>query len=201
MGAVRFTETMTGFVAPDAVDPATGYASGRRAGRACTFRLTIVIPDVAAHLADDDTWATATGWIDGEQFGGRQPVVDGRFRLFDPVADPRRRAMRYRLPFHDCAGRPLELVGKKDVGDDPGIDVWSDTTRLSVEIRRGHDTGELEASGVEVVARGILVIKPLDLLKQLSTFRGPPASVAAFLWAFGATLTRLYRRRSARRTP
>lgn len=196
MGAVRFTETMTGYVELDAADPGTGHDTGKRNGHACTFRLTIEVADVAAHMADDDIWATASGWVECDLFGGRHEVEEGRFRLFDPVTDPNRRAMRYRLPFRDEAGEPIELVGRKDVGDDSGIDMWSDTTRLSVEIRAGHDTGELEASTAEVLARGILVIKPLDLAKQMTTFRGSPLSVVAFLRAFATTLARLYGARS-----
>ncbi len=209
--AVRFTETMTGYVMPGAADPGTGYTEGRRHGHACTFHLTIEVDDVAAHLAagsageerldgdpvDRHLWARARGWVECDLFPGRHPVLDGRFRLFDPVADPDRRAMRYQLPFADGAGAELLLVGRKDVADDPGFDVWSDTTRLSVEISRSGAAAEHDD---EVLARGILVITPLALARQLTTFRGSPGAVLTFLRAFGTTLWRLYRPRRHHRS-
>lgn len=197
MSSVRFTETMTGFVALGAESSRAGWHRGKRAESKCTFRLTIEIDDVDSHLADDDDWATATGWVDCDLFGGRHPIEGGKFRLFDPVTDPRRRAMRYRLPFRDGSGQPVELVGKKDVGDDAGFDVWRDTTRLATEIRAGHGTGELEDTTSRILARGVVVITPLALARQMTTFRGTPIALARFFSAFASTLWRLYRGRTA----
>jgi len=197
MSSVRFTETMTGYVALGAENPRAGWHRGKRASSKCTFHLTVRIDDVDVHLADDDTWATATGWVDCDLFGGRHEIEGGEFRLFDPVSDPRRRAMRYRLPFRDGAGELVELVGKKDVGDDTGFDLWRDTTRLATEIRAGHRTGELEETTARVLARGVVVITPLALVKQMTTFRGTPAGLTRFFSAFASTIWRLYRGRAA----
>jgi hypothetical protein len=92
--------------------------------------------------------------------------------------------MRYRLYFHDAAGNPLTLAGFKDIKDDPGFDVWSDTTTLSVRLLRGHVDAADEA-GAEVSASGILHIYMLDFAKQLTTFRVQGANMAVRAKALG----------------
>lgn len=197
MSSVRFTETMTGFVSLGAETARAGWHRGKRAESKCTFRLTIEIDDVDTHIADDDNWATATGWVDCDLFGGVHEIEGGEFRLFDTVDNPRRRAMRYRLPFRDGAGNLVELVGKKDVGDDAGFDIWRDTTRLATEIRAGHQTGELEDAASRALARGIVVITPFALVRQLTTFRGTPIGLTRFFFVFASTVWRLYRGRAS----
>lgn len=180
--SVRFTEVMRGHVA----------LAGSTDQKSCVFKLTIEVDDVEAHFNDEDHWATAVGWIDCDLFGGQRDVTAGQFKSFDRVADPRRRAMRYRLPFTDAAGNPVEFVGMKDVGDDPGIDIWEDTTTLAVEIRAGHDTGDYEAGTAPVLAAGEIVIEIPDFAEQLTTFRGNPIDIARFLKGFNKTLFEVY---------
>ena len=180
--SVRFTETMKGHVTlTGGDDPAP-----------CKFTLTIEVDDVDAHFADEDHWASATGTVDCDLFGGERPVDAGEFKSFDRVNDPKRRAMRYRLPFTDGAGNAVELVGMKDVGDDEGLDMWADTTTLAVEIRAGHNTGEYEATTAEVLASGEIVIEIVDFAKQLTTFRGNPIDIGKFLAKFNKTLADIY---------
>jgi cholesterol oxidase len=95
--------------------------------------------------------------------------------------------MLYRLWFADGAGNPLTLSGHKNVKDDPGFDLWSDTSTLYTRILAGH----VDAAGegdAEVVAAGILHIHLTDFAHQLTTFRaqGPsPAAEAHGLSLFG----------------
>src|SRR5205823_14850915 len=88
--------------------------------------------------------------------GGVRPVERGTFNLFVEQGDGSDR-MLYRLLFEDGAGRPLTLSGFKVVRDDPGFDLWSDTTTLYTRILAGH----VEAAGgpaAGVVAAGVLRI-------------------------------------------
>jgi len=78
--------------------------------------------------------------------------------------------MLYRLFFSDQAGRPFTLSGHKEIQDDPGLDVWTDTTTLYTRIYHGHVTAEEEATAT-LYGAGILIIYELDFLKQLGTFR------------------------------
>jgi len=93
--------------------------------------------------------------------------------------------MLYRLFFTDKDNRKLTLSGNKDIKDDPGSDVWVDTTTLFTHLLEGHitaaekdikkDSGNSQES---VIASGIINIYFFDFLKQLTTFhtRGPNLS-------------------------
>lgn len=179
---VEFTEVMKGTVAlTDGGDDA-----------ACKFELTISVDDVDAHFDDPAHRGTAVGYVDCDLFGGKREVTDGTFKLFDDVADPKRRAMRYSLPFTDGGGNPVELIGMKDVGDDPGLDLWKDTTTLFTRICSGHGTGIYESTAAPVLAEGVITIAIDDFVEQLSTFRGNPLDVARFVFRFNKTLGEVY---------
>jgi cholesterol oxidase len=73
------------------------------------------------------------------------------------------------------------------VEDDPGFDLWADTTTLFTRILQGH-VGPEEEVQAEVVASGIIQIHLLDFFRQLTTFQteGPtPADRASALARFG----------------
>jgi len=94
--------------------------------------------------------------------------------------------------FTDGAGNPVELVGMKDVGDDPGMDLWKDTTTLFTRICSGHEAGLYEATSNPVLAEGVITIAIDDFVEQLSTFRGNPLDIARFVYRFNQTLGSVY---------
>jgi cholesterol oxidase len=195
-GSVRFTEVMAGYVWPGAPDWVGGWARGRTERSQLAFRLTIAIDDIGAFLRDPRQTATAVGWVEGDAVGGRWPVDRGDFNLFVAAGEPRMRTMLYRLPFRDGQGRAMVLEGHKEVGDDPGFDLWRDTTRLATTVRA--DGPEGSARG-DVLARGILAISPRAFLAQVLTFRGSPMAIARFGVRFATTLCDVYLARSRRR--
>ena len=173
--SLEFTEEMKGFVTLDEGDPQRGYDQGRRDGTGLMFHLTIRTEDVDTFVAQAEHEAAAAGYVDCDAFGGQRPVERGVFNLF--VGDrPDHRKMLYRLFFTDSVGHPLTLSGFKDVRDDPGFDVWRDTSTLFTTIYGGHVQPADEASA-RVVAAGIITIHIPDFAKQLTTFRvsGPGA--------------------------
>ena len=102
------------------------------------------------------------------------PVERGWFNLFVDDADRDRTLMLYRLFFRDGTGQALTLSGFKDIKDDPGFDVWLDTTTLFTRILKGHIDKEQEkaiADDIEIIASGIIHIYFFDFLRQLTTFR------------------------------
>ncbi|MDR7275778.1 GMC oxidoreductase [Catenuloplanes atrovinosus] len=157
---LSFTEEMTGF---------------------CTLRLTVEIDDVFRFVADPDHEARVTGRIDHPLLG-RHEITDGTFRLF-PDEGGTVRHMRYRLPFSD-----LCLVGRKDVHDGPGPDLWPDTTTLHARIET--------VPGGEPIDEGEIAIGRAAFLEQLATVRvtGPrrAAALAAFGRLFAGTLWDVY---------
>ncbi|UZN04654.1 GMC oxidoreductase [Cellulomonas sp. S1-8] len=206
--SVAFTERMTGAFALGETDPHRGAALGRSRRTRLTFVLTITADDVEAFVDDPLHRAEATGHVDCDALGGRLEVSRGWFSLFvHPHGVPGRR-MLYRLWLRDAAGSPLTLVGAKHVEDDPGLDVWADTTTLLVRVLVGHvppppdDTPEEvetvlaaladdavgagpHAAGAEVLGAGVIVIRPQDLARQLTTFRTTGGRGGHTLAAFG----------------
>jgi len=206
--SVAFTERMTGAFALGESDPQRGAALGRSVGSRLTFVLTITAPDVEAFVDDPLHRADATGHVDCDALGGRLDVERGWFELFVHPHGLAGRRMLYRLWLHDAGGSPLTLVGAKHVHDDTGLDVWADTTTLLVRVLAGHvppppadspeqveavlatladdavGAGPL-AAGAEVRGAGVLVIRPQDLARQLTTFRTTGGRGAATLATFG----------------
>jgi predicted acylesterase/phospholipase RssA len=185
--ALQFTEDMKGFVTVGEADYQRGFAQGKRDGTACSFHLTIRVDGVNRFVTDPRHEADATGWIDCAALGGRLPVAAGKFNLLVDDGDPQHRSMYYRLWFTGPDGRPMTLLGFKDVKDDPGSDEWSDTTTLYTRILDGHRTAD-EDGGDKVLAAGVLKLFFADFLKELTTFRidaPTPADRAAAAARFG----------------
>ncbi|TYP88981.1 GMC oxidoreductase [Blastococcus xanthinilyticus] len=185
-----FTEEMKGFVALGEDDSQRGYDRGRAEGTALSFRLTITIEDVTRFLTDPDRAGTAVGHVDCDALGGRLPVERGIFNLFvhtpADLGDTRRARMLYRLLLRDGAGNPVTLSGVKDVHDDPGWDVWRDTSTLFVRLYAGHAESD---EGAALLGSGIITIHLPDFLEQLTTLRatGPePGDAVRALQAFGS---------------
>ena len=133
-----------------------------------------------------------------EQLGGQLPVERGWFNLFVPGSEAGVREMRYRLWLRDITGAPVTLTGFKTVRDDPGLDVWRDTSTLYVTLLAGH----VPPGGAgDVVGAGVLRILPRDFAVQLTTFRasgkGPLGSLAGFGAFFGSSLRDVYLRPAA----
>ena len=200
--AVHFTEEMAGFAALGAPDYAAGYHNGKVAGARLRFHLTIGTHDLDAFVADPQHRCDAMGYVTAPMFGGEHlPVVRGRFHLFAPGQSVGRTVMRYRLWFlAGDDGRLLTLVGFKDVGNDPGLDAWRDTTCLFTRILEGHVEPE-EDDGAPGLARGLILIEPAMFARQLTTFRGHPAAVVRFGWMFVRSLATIYLHRPRPRPP
>lgn len=184
---VRFRETMKGHVRPGETDPGAALGRGGTSGEALEVRLEIVVDGVDRFITRPEHEASASGVVACDAFGGERPVEEGIFNLHVDEGDPRKKRMRYRLHFTDDAGRPLTLSGVKHIEDDPGRDLWSDTTTLFVRILEGR-VGPDEEAGATVVAAGVIRIHLRDFLKQLTTFRATGPTItdrAAALARFG----------------
>jgi cholesterol oxidase len=185
--SLSFTEEMKGFVALDADDPVTGAGLGRQLGQKLMFHLTITAEDVERFVVDPRHLGGATGWVESDMLGGRLPVQRGWFNLFTREGGPGGRRMLYRLHFTDAAGNPLTLVGHKDVHDDPGADVWRDTSTLYVTLHAGHvpPGAPDQPEDGRVVAAGVITIHLPDFLRQLTTFRTEGTRPAYAMEEFG----------------
>jgi len=196
---VQFTEQMKGFVALGESDPITGWRLGRQLGHPFMFELTISVPDVDRFLESNDRLGTATGYVRCELLGGQLAVQRGWFNLFVAADEAATREMRYRLWFHDLGGNPVTMYGFKQVRNDPGLDMWRDTSTLYITLLSGHvPPGEHG----DVAGAGMLRILPQDFARQLTTFRSggrrPVSAVMEFGRYFGNSLRDIYLRPPAR---
>jgi hypothetical protein len=174
---LRFTETMKGFVSRGAHDFEEGFRLGRDSGTELKVYLTVEVDGVNRFVTRPEHDAKITGSVTSSAFGGERDVTEGHFNLFVDQVDASHKRMLYRLFFTDGTGRLLTLTGFKEVRDDPGFDLWRDTTTLYTRILGGH-VAEGNDAGATIVASGIITIHMLDFLKQLTTFHvtGPTLS-------------------------
>lgn len=201
LSTVRFTEEMQGYVTIGAQDFYRGFNEGRENHTPLMAHLTIQVDGIDRFVTDPHHEAHITGYLRCETFGGKLPIEHGIFNLFVDDGDPTCKQMLYRVFFHDSAGHPLTLAGFKTVRDDPGFDVWQDTTTLFTRVLQGHVRPELDADA-EVVAAGIIAIHLGAFLKQLTTFRstgttlaGRAGALARFGRMFAGSLWDVYARR------
>jgi cholesterol oxidase len=184
---LEFTEEMKGHITLGETDYQRGARQGKQDGTFFMFHLTIETDDVEKFVADARHEGTAKGWVSCEALGGKLPVERGMFNLFVDDEDKELTRMLYRLYFADGAGHPLTMSGFKKVKDDPGLDLWPDTSTLYVKLFKGH----VDAAGedaAELVAAGIITIYLLDFARQITTFRthgGSAADQAKALASFG----------------
>jgi hypothetical protein len=185
---LSFTEEMKGFITLDELDFDQGYREGKKNGTDLMFHLTISVDGVNRFVTqpDHDT-NDVVGYIKCAALGsGELPVEKGTFNLFIDDMDPAVKRMFYRLFFRDGQGRPLTLSGFKLIKDDPGLDVWHDTTTLFTRILNGHvSKAEEQAAAADpaklkeiVRGSGIIIIHFFDFLKQLTTFRTEGPSIS-----------------------
>lgn len=179
-GDVEFTEQMKGWVTLGETDPVAGAKRARSLGHAMMFELTITAPRMNSFVTDTMHQGSARGFVRADLLGGDMEVERGWFNLFVELGSARE--MRYRLWIRGAAGAPITLYGFKTVRNDPGLDIWTDTSTLYTTLLRGHVHDGAEG---EVIGAGVLRIKPLDFARQLTTFRAAGEAPLRSLWRFG----------------
>jgi cholesterol oxidase len=182
---LEFTEEMKGYITFGETDYRAAYKKGKDDETAFMFRLTISITDVDRFVEQPEHPGEAAGYIDCEDLGGQRPVERGWFNLFVDADSPQVSKMHYRLHFTDGLGDPRTMIGFKEVRDDPGLDVWEDTSTLYTSIVPGHVPPDQEPDD-DVSAAGILRIQVLDFAQQMTTFRTTGPDVESRRKALGA---------------
>ncbi len=189
---VLFSEVMKGdvqFGASDAEQPPRSSD-----WHPLTLKLNVHLPDVRPE-ADGARAGELSGVVECEAFGGRRPITDGHLRLMG-IGGAGVRTMKYELTFRSGSGQAFLLVGRKDLHDDKGCDLWPDTTTLHTTITSPADDGNAADT---TVAAGAVYITASTLVRMLFTFRthslGPIGSIRAqarFLRFFLGALRSVY---------
>lgn len=197
MSGLTFDERMSGWLGRGELDFHAGLTTGKREETPLAFELHIAIDDVDAFLGDPRRQARAEGWVESPLLGGRRPVLPGStFNLIVEV--PGHRRMLYRLFVEDAAGHPVTVSGFKVIHDDPGFDVWADTTDLRTTLLRGHldEAEEARERPGAVRAAGVVSISRTGFLKLLFGMQGRARDRARFGSAFMGELWKVYGGRS-----
>jgi predicted acylesterase/phospholipase RssA len=145
---VMFNETMKGRFALGVTDPREVAEMPEGEGGTLAIHVTVHIDDIDRFVEDPSHKGVLTGRVDFPPFITQHHASTGVFNLFCPSDDPRMTLMVYELGFRH-EGRDYYLAGHKEVRDDPGIDVWKDTTTLFTTLHEGTDrTGPIVGAGV-----------------------------------------------------
>lgn len=166
--AFQFTETMRGhFSMRERDNFEKAEALGRGDNKPFSFTVTIRTEDLERFISDKLHKAKISGVVNAPELSP-QPltVTGGDFNLFvDDADEVNTKKMRYSMRFTSGDGKPYYMFGFKTIRNDPGLDIWPDTTTLRIKVYAGDD-----ASGSQLGA-GILHIAPADFLHQLTTVR------------------------------
>lgn len=159
---IHFKETMAGGFCLGAQDPKQGNSMGKQKGFELAMHAQVDIDDMEGFVSEPNHTGRLSGTIDFEPMGIGMPAEKGVFNLFYPDEQPEMKLMVYELGFaHE--GKDYYLAGKKEVRDDPGFDLWTDTTTLFTQLHQGTDKNG------PVLGAGILTLGVKDLLKLVST--------------------------------
>jgi cholesterol oxidase len=165
---VSFTETMRGYLSLDEKsDYKKAYTEGEKSNSPFDFTLTIQSHDVDMFESDSNHQAELIGTVNCPALSSHPiTAIDGIFNLFvKDDAEGKLKLMKYRMKLNTYEGPSYYFYGFKEIKDDKGFDLWSDTTTLFISIFDGPD----EQS--PVLGKGILKIAVTDFVKQLKTMK------------------------------
>ncbi|WP_299083095.1 hypothetical protein [uncultured Paraglaciecola sp.] len=159
---LQFKETMSGGFCLGTNEPKQGNSLGKQKGFELAMHAQVDIDDID-HFTDDAAHAgRLSGSIDFAPLGTNMCAHTGVFNLFYPDSQPNMKLMIYELGFNH-QGQEYYLAGKKEVRDDPGFDLWTDTTTLFTQLHQGVD------KQAQIIGAGVLSLGVKDLLKLVST--------------------------------
>ncbi len=161
---ITFDETMSGPFALGQIDPEAGARAGKAADQALAMHASVTIADLDRFIADPQHLGGLAGSIDFAPFGTGIEATRGVFNLFSPAENHDTHHMVYELGFSH-GGKDYYLAGRKIVRDDPGIDLWSDTTTLFTTLHEGGDKNG------PIAGAGVLSLGVTDLADLVSTLR------------------------------
>jgi len=160
---LQFSERMTGYLTPSSSDFAAAADEAKAIGHTASAVYGIISPDLDATIADPDRSAKLTGTLHIPALSpDPMTIFDGLFNLFVNVEGKTHKRMRYRMRLEAIDGKAYYFDGYKEVRDDRGIDVYSDTTELFATVHAGDKDGP-------IVAKGIMKISAEDVLNLIRT--------------------------------
>jgi cholesterol oxidase len=161
---ITFNETMAGPFMLGMSEPEAAAAAGKQAGQQLAMHAAVTIEDLDGFVADPRHLGGLAGTVDFAPLDSAIPASRGVFNLFSPAGDPDLRHMVYELAFTH-GGTAYYLAGHKRVHNDPGFDLWRDTTTLFTTLHEGRD------KSAPVVGAGVLSLGLEELMKLVASLR------------------------------
>jgi cholesterol oxidase len=194
---IEFTEKMTGhFSLHERDEFQRGADLGKTEESGIQFVFTIGTNDLHSLISRPEHTAGISGIVKAPALSPKSlNVSEGSFNLFiKNVDDVETRNMSYRARLTSEEGREFLFEGFKVIRDDGILNIWRDTTTLKITIRDASDPEH------PILGKGIMVIEPADLRRQLSTLRVTNAestdvrlkALAQFGRFFSSTLFQTY---------
>lgn len=195
---IQFTETMRGYFSTAVKDNdyQRAFQQGKQDNSPLEFTVTVIADDLDKLLNDPEHPGKIVGIVKAPNLSPEAlTVTNSDFNLFVvQQGQQNTRQMRYRLHMMTQSGQRYYLKGFKQIHDDPGFDVWSDTTTLFITVYEGDSEND------PIVGQGILKIQPMDFIKQMTTMKVTNASdigerlqaIDKFSRFFAGTLAEVY---------
>ncbi|QKQ73055.1 patatin-like phospholipase family protein [Nostoc sp. TCL240-02] len=161
---MTFRERMAGGFVLNETDPIQGAAKGKAHNSSLSLQLTINICDLKRFLGDTTYTASIAGNISFADFGEHIPLKRGVFNLFAHNHNPESKYITYELAF-EHGNQDYYLVGKKELHNDPGFDLWQDMTTIYTYLHQGTDENS------PIIGAGILTLDVGDVAKCVSGWR------------------------------
>jgi len=163
---------MSGNFALDVNDYSAGAEKGRAEATELSMHAKVEIGDLHQFIHDPEHPGKLSGEVDFPLLGANIVSQHGVFNLFKPVKDSDETHMIYEMSFQ-VDNEDYYLAGHKIVKDDPGFDLWSDTTTLYTNLHKGKD------KTFPIIGSGILNLGIKELLALVSTIDVPNATSAS----------------------
>lgn len=165
---LAFRETLVGSFAFGEVEPRIGAQKGQAAGMTFALDVAVTIDDLKRFLSDPSHTGRLTAHIGFDGTGEKIPATRGTFNLFSAADRPGQRVIAYELGF-ERDGQDYYLAAKKEIENNPGFDLWTDSTTLFAQLHQGADkTGP-------VVGAGIAKLGVAELVKTISSMHATNA--------------------------
>jgi predicted acylesterase/phospholipase RssA len=145
--AVRFSETLNGFVGFGATESAAGFEQGQAERTALALHLDVFIEDLEAFLDLPEHRAGLQGSIECDRLGGKRPLEPGALHFLVDSGDPTRKQIAYEISFHDEQGVAFLLTASKNLTDQSGTGAWQEVSTAFTKLTR-TDSGEVVAAGI-----------------------------------------------------
>ncbi len=138
---ITFRKKMEGWFAFGESDPEAGARKGKKGKTKLTLHASVCIRHMKAFMKSKSHGGVLTGHLNFTDQDKTLPIETGTFNLFVEDDVSRNKQMLYKITFNSD-GQSYALAGHKEIHDDPGFDLWKDTTTMRVQLFEGIETKE-----------------------------------------------------------